>query len=178
MNVLVTNMRIEEIEDEYKNQLESAEKKFIEETKIKADFSKAELNYRLTTQKVRNSYVKKLTSFLEYEKKNRPKTTNPKKIEYPIYKVDDSNYSLGFYESKKIKFMLFLFKLNLYSREKFKDKLPNSVLLLYYKLKIKFMRLFKKVDYNLDIAENKIAETIGYVTGFFKRFFNLDHNKN
>ncbi|HVY01819.1 MAG TPA: hypothetical protein VHA12_03585 [Candidatus Nanoarchaeia archaeon] len=162
VSVHVSNMDLNEIEDEYKRNLDFAEKKFIENIKLGLDIKKIEEDYRKSTEKARVTYNLKLSEFIKTDKSNLIARKSLSAEEKKVFKANTESYDLSLYERIKRKISLLIFKAGFHLRNSFKKNLPSSVLYKYYIFKIKFFRLVEAIS-------DPIKSSISFVFDLFYR---------
>lgn len=169
--VFVSKMDLNEIEDEYRKNLDVAEKKFIEDIKLGLDIKKVEEDYRSFTEKARETYNSKLSYFLKNNKENLQSKKISKKEQDKVFKVNTDSYDLNFFERINRKISLFFFKIGFHLRNSFKKNTPSSVLYTYYILKIKSSRMIELILIPIKSAIEFISDLVFRIKSKFKEIF-------
>jgi len=164
-------MNLDEIEDDYKLQIQKADSEFLKLTSLGTDIKQAESKYRELTKKIRSKYISRLTKFLEESNGEDVKKYGKNPENYSRFKVDTSSYDLTTFQKNKIKISLFIFRFNLILRESIKEHLSNNFLFHYYRIKIRAVHIIRKVNEKLVFFENIFEEFAGFIKEKTKKFF-------
>lgn len=162
-------MEINEIEDLYKKNLDLAENKFIADVKAGLDITKVDSEYKKSTERARKTYNSQLGEYLRTHKDSEKKKKSAKD-DKKVYKVDTSSYDLSFSQKMRIGFTMFFFKLNFKIKNALSKKTPSSVLYIYYRLKIKVIRIIDIISVPLMAIKNTIADMLFKIKTKIKDF--------
>jgi hypothetical protein len=162
-------MNLEEIEDNYRKELENSEKEFLENANRGMVFKEAELKYKRATILARANYSRQLASFLRNNKAS-PKTKKSKKEKSAHFEIDTSSYRLGLFARVKNRADFLAFKIGFHTRNLFRKITPNSILYVYYRIKIKVKRFSRKISMRMQDIDDKINEIKSRIHDFSKKF--------
>jgi len=142
----------EEIENFLKNEIEKADKEFLEKlknAKDKKDKKELEKSYGEKLKQTREKYEEKCKKYLERQKKitMRQKNKLPKKKQEKIkrFKVKKLRLELSWKENLSLKLDLIKFRLKIKTRNFFRRIMPSFLAISYLKIKFKVKRVFSSV---------------------------------
>ena len=165
---------MEEVEESYRKEIESSENKFLNNLKKGLDLRESEVSYKKLTEKARERYLKDVSKCLEKEgKKNLIKPAIKSKETNEVFKSSTVSCELSNLDKLKIGLNLSLFRLSFGLRNLIRKKVPNNVLFLYYRIKIKvdkalsifgvFFQHFRDKYENLRMFVRDILKKVGYI---------------
>lgn len=138
-------MELEEIESNYKKELEDAEKELLEGAKNNVRIADLEKAYREKSRIAREKYYKLISKEISASKKTSSKKVLKKEDTVKKFDVDSRSFDIGFFKRMQLRLGLFLFKLRFKTRNSLREKTPRSFSYNYLKFKIKTKRGLGKV---------------------------------
>jgi len=138
---------MEEIDDLYKQEVESIDEEFLESLKKGETHTAALKNYREKLTASMKRFEKNYERSLKIE---RAKLKNRKKIPAKTQKfntlhVQHFDFEFTFWERKKIQISLFFFKIHRFFKKYFTKLVPSLLFYYYYKIKNAFRHFFIEI---------------------------------
>ena len=152
-------MNIEEAEDIYRQELESAEKEFVEGFKSKGDVRELEKIYKSKLKASREKYYNLISGELKKKDfKSKSKKFRSKEKKQKPFEVEEGNFELGLFQKLRYKSGLRGFKFWFGIRNFLRKKTPDIVFYSYFKLKLKTKRFLSMISNLFEKFVKKIEE--------------------
>ncbi len=159
-------MELEEIESNYKKELENAERELLEGAKNNTGVAELEKAYREKSRTAREKYYKLISKEINSRKKISSKKVLKKEDVVKKFEVDSRSFDIGFFKRTQLKLGLFLFKLKFKTRNSLKEKTPRSFSYNYLKFKMKTKRGLGTVkNLFLNLTESTKDSLVGAFQG-------------
>lgn len=129
---------MEEIDDFYKQEMESADSEYVKVLEKKVLRQKAQEDYLKRLKKIREDYYKKYRNYLLKEKNNiTKKELKEKREKFKKFKSESVRLKLNFFEALKIKKAIWLFNHRRKLRSFFYRVTPRFIIYAFFSLRKK-----------------------------------------
>lgn len=175
MNVIATVNKMNDLEEEYRENLEKEGELFLEGLKNKRSLGELEKEYSKKVREIRRIYEKSLKKELEKEKNSQikgvKKNINIQEKKEKPFQVESIELNKNWKERKQIEVASSSYKTKRKIKDFIQKALPNYLLYSYYRIKRILKDFFKEVGKKITKIWNNSSEKALNVLSLIKKGF-------